>query len=264
LSDPDPTPVLVAAAERLAAAQTNRHRPSPSSTSRCTRANWFSETGVPPTETPDAESYMAAESGRMTEELMISLVNESGLARIEPLTEEERELTPNQLKLWNLRGGQIDQLGFIMVDKEEDDLVLVEFKRKSAWQFLKIARGKDIRETDTDIFQQVQLLLAALRLQKCLLVVVNWDRATLTRMAGKGGRPSGIYGEWVYASNPAALVAAKRAKMQGDYIDNETKASRVPRDYDPLANKFPCTWCPWLTACLGAEGIKRQPGRVGG
>lgn len=259
----NPTQALVEAAERLAASRPNRHRPSPSSVDNCTRANWFSETGVPPTEIPDAESYIAAESGRLTESLLIDIVNESGLARCDPLTEEERELLKPQLKKLSLRGGQYDQLGFIAKEGVEDDLVLVEFKRMNVRKFMEVSTKK-VREGDPGIYTQLQVLMVSLGLSRALLFCANWDRQALTSYnRKKEKRPVGLYGEWVDVSPIHAQIAGKRAAMQGQYIDNETNPARVPRDYDPLSSDWHCSWCDWRTPCLAAEGVKRTPGHVG-
>lgn len=258
-----PTKHLMEAAVRLAKKRnklSRRHTPSPSSVEYCTRRNWFNETGVEPTETPDAESFLAAESGRLTESLIIDVVNELGYGHVDPLTEKEREINKVALRRLNLRGGQFDQLLIVKnTSGEDDDVILLEFKRKSVYNFLDVVR-KGLLEGNPNEYQQVQLMLSALHLERCLYVAANWDRASLTSACRGKYRPPGIYGEWIEASPLAAEQAARRAAKQLKYIKNEPVAAKVPRDYEPHGGDkadWQCRWCPWWTACLKAEkGVK--------
>lgn len=261
---------FLAGAVALSKEHPSRHRPSPSSVARCTRQNWYSEKGVPPTEDPDGESYISAESGRESEKVLTAILNASGIARVEHLTEEERELKPFQLARVSLRGGQLDQLGFTPGNENDDgDLVLVEFKRKGVMDILMLWE-KGVRESQPDEYTQVQALMEALQLTRCLYVAANWDRGELTRhtvgqFAKKGNkcvsgcthktsernckRTPGVYLEWIPRVALAAKMIQKRAEMQTSYIENETNAARVPRDYSPYDGRFPCNWCSWWSQC---------------
>lgn len=257
-----------------------RHRPSPSSISRCTRQSWYSETGAPPTETPDGESWISAESGRESEKSLCRALNASGIARVDPLTEEERELQPFQLKRMNIRGGQIDQLGFVGRARQKDadgeweddgDLVLVEFKRKGVYDMLDLWRSLSVREKQPGEYDQMQTLMEALQLDRALYIAANWDRGQLTSH-GPGGfewrfkskwkagpateelergteRYPGAYLEWVPKNALTIRQLKARAAMQVQFIVNEKIAARVPKDYDPFLGKFPCTWCAWFRQC---------------
>lgn len=262
------TRVLLDAAVDLARVtneKNRRHTPSPSSVEYCTRRNWFAETGVPATELPDAEAFIAAESGRMTEDLMSRIVNHSRLGRVVPLTEQERELLPVQYKPLNMRGGQFDQM-LIMADEKgkDSDVALLEYKRKSVYDILNLHRQGLLASIPGE-YQQVQVLLKALKLERCLYVAVNWDRSALTRATRGQKRPPGLYAEWVPANAIAAHAASERAKLQTRYILTEKNPARVPRDYSPFGEgaDWQCKWCPWRTACLAAEGFHRKPGQVG-
>lgn len=257
------TQALIDAAKRLAAARPNRHRPSPSSIEASFRASWFSEKGVPPDNPnlPDAESYISAESGRLTESLLIDVVNESGLARLDPLTEEERELLPVQYRKLHLRGGQFDQVGHLMSGKTETDVVLVEFKRKSVYSFLEVAR-KGVREGAPSDYQQVQVLMHCLGLKRTLYFAANWDRGALTTACRGKERIPGIYGEWVSYSHVAALMAGKRAALQEQYILHEKDPARVPCECGDPADSWKARWCPWLNACRRADGKALYRGKL--
>lgn len=265
---------FLAGAVRLAKAHPDRHRPSPSSVTRCTRQNWYSETGVPKTEEPDGESFFSAESGRMTESLLSAVLNESGIARVEYLTEEERELQPYQLARVSMKGGQFDQLGFTPGHSKEDDgdLVLVEYKRKGVYDILDLWRKGSVREAKPDEYAQMQVLMEGLQLVRALYIAVNWDRGMLTSH-GPGGRYGwksekgierypGVYLEWVPRVALAAKMLKKRAEMQTNFIENETVAARVPRDYNPFEGRFPCNWCSWWKQCKLDSGGQAAPKRA--
>lgn len=255
-----PTRLLMEAAVRLAKkrnAASKRHVPSPSSVDNCTRRNWFSETGIPPSQDPDAESFFSAESGRLTESLITDVVNESGLGCVEPLTEGEREIPKVALARFNLGGGQFDQMMIEPGVRGEDaDVVLLEYKRKGAFDILDLHR-KGLREAIARDYQQVQLLMATTKLVRCLYIAVNWDRGALTSSSRSWAiRPTGIYAEWIDAVPAAAVAAAQRAAMQTKYITTEKVAARVPRDYDPHGGQkadWHCRFCPWWKTCLAAE-----------
>lgn len=264
--------------------QNRRHTPSPSSVEYCTRRNWFAETGVVATELPDAEAFIAAESGRMTESLISRIVNHSSLGRVVPLTDEERELIPAQYKPLNMRGGQFDQM-LVLTDQKgrEDDVVLLramalgigpeptprnllEYKRKSVYDILNLHRQGLLASLPGE-YQQVQVLLKALKLERCLYIAVNWDRSALTRASRGKERPPGLYAEWIEANPVAVYAASERAKMQSRYILTVKDAVKVPKDFnngsDGSKADWQCMWCPWRTACWSADGKKRKPGQVG-
>lgn len=260
---------LYAAATKLAGERADqpRHRPSPSSVSSCTRANWFSETGVPRTETPDPEAWIAAETGTLSEELHIKIVEAAGLGRIDPLTPEERELLPVQYKSMNFRGGQLDQLLVTVHAGVDEDVKLLEFKRLSYRDIKDLYTTNALSESKPDHHDQMQSLMQALGLNEGLYFGINWDRGALTALThGFETRPPGFYAEWIKLSPVAPNMLAERAGMQEYHIRNTKLARDVPRDYDPRPRKdspWQCRWCLWRGACLNAEGVKWTPRMVG-
>ena len=55
-------------------------------------------------------------------------------------------------------------------------------------------------------------------------------------------------------------VAKARAKWLTDWKANSGVASDVAREYEPTNDSFPCTYCPYLTACLAdGSGGQRAP-----
>ena len=251
---------LLDAALRLSDARPEREVPSPSSVARCTRQNWFKAQNVPKTHEPDnGESVIAAETGRLSEQFLIQVVEEAGLglAIFAQDDEEGRELVEEELATLSLKGGQVDNIvepadPSTTATTDPLDRVLVEFKRKGVFDILNLWKS-GLREAIPDEFTQVQALMHAKGLDRCLYVASNWDRGSLTWRTNKyDERPLGLYAEWVAYSRPTALAVKVRAEMQTRFIEGETDPARVPRDHDPFAGKFPCSWCRWMPTCKEA------------
>ena len=244
---------LLDAALRLSNARPERNVPSPSSVARCTRQNWFKAHDVPKTHEPDnGESVIAAETGRLSEQFLIQVVEEAGLglAIFAQDDEEGRELVEEELATLSLKGGQVDNI--VSMNVGDGPPALVEFKRKGVFDILNLWKS-GLREAIPDEFTQVQALMRAKGLARCLYVASNWDRGSLTWRTNKyDERPLGLYAEWVAYSRPTALAVKVRAEMQTRFIEGETDPARVPRDHDPFAGKFPCSWCRWMPTCKEA------------
>lgn len=245
---------LLGAARQLAAEDSGRGVPSPSSTPKCTRRNWYIAKGQDPDNFPDnGESYVAAESGRLTESLLASLVEKAGIgimqhSYLEGDQFQARELTPEECERIGTVGGQVDNVAV----GPGGVAFLVEFKRKGVFA-LKDLHRDGILEAEPDDYSQLQALMAARQLPQALYIVANWDRGAWTMQTRKwdGGRPDGLYAEWVSFNAPVASALRTRALMQRGYMNNGKDAGNVPRDFDDWT-KFPCTWCPFLKACKEA------------
>jgi hypothetical protein len=244
------------AALKIAAARPGRNVPSPSSVMRCTRQNWFKAHDVPRTFQPDnGESFISAESGRASEPTLLEIAcfMLDAVPVFAPLDEDSRELDEEELSRISMKGGQVDNV----LRLPDGELVLVEFKRKGIFGILDLLR-KDVREAEEEEWIQMQVLMAAKGLKRGLYVAANWDRGAFTShsvgryapKAKKGGeRPDAVDVEWVEYSEAAVTAARQRAEMQTRYIEGEEDPARVPRDYNPNDERFPCTWCPQWTLC---------------
>ncbi|KKN01641.1 hypothetical protein LCGC14_1125740 [marine sediment metagenome] len=242
---------FLAAALKLADERPDRPSPSPSSVMRCTRQNWLKMRGYPKTHQPDnGESYISAETGRVSEPVLTQIL----LAMDPPLvvgilfeTEEERELSADELAKVLMAGGQVDNVGVTA----EGEHVLIEYKRKGTFGYLDLLR-KGLREGAEDDYMQMQALMAAKGLKRGLYIAANFDRSALTANTRKWDeRPNGVHIEWVDFSPAAAKAAKQRAEMQQGYIDNEDDPAKVPRDYEPTGEnaRWPCGWCPFFKEC---------------
>lgn len=245
-------------ASDLSASREKRRVPSPSSHMYCHRRNWFSAKGVEPTEKPDGESYISAESGTASEPILASVIEAMGLGTLFYATGdvEGRELQPHHLEAISMAGGQFDNL----LQMHGGELALVEFKRKGVFDILSLWRSGVINACPND-YMQAQALMRGLRqdtkINRCLYVAANWDRGALTRFAktskGDKERPPGAYLEWIEYVPAAAAVSVKRAETQQRFIDTLEKAKDVPREYDPFGGKdWQCNWCSWTTVCKAA------------
>jgi len=244
---------FLAAALKLADERPGRNVPSPSSTMRCTRQNWFKAHGFPKTHQPDnGESAISAETGRVSEPVLTEIL----LAMDPPLVvgilfeatdEDARELSEEELAKVSMAGGQVDNIGIT----PEGEHVLIEYKRKGTFGFLDLLR-KGLREGAEDDFMQMQALMAGKGLKRGLYIAANFDRSALTANTRKWDeRPNGVHIEWVDFSPAAAKAAKQRAEMQQGFIDNEDDPAKVPRDYEPTGKhaRWPCGWCPFFKEC---------------
>lgn len=254
------TPAILEAAVQMWEGSPPRSAPSPSSVMDCYRRNYFNQTRVPRTERPDAESSIAAESGKATEFLMLSLIQNAGIADIEHQTDEEREIPQELLSQMNLLGGQYDALG----TTPEGERILIELKRKSVFPILKLHQGTGLSEVDEREYMQIQAMLHMLGLERCFYLAANWDRGALTfsgkksvgRVGENGGllvdgRIPGVYTEWIKANPVSVRVIQTRGQKLQDYLQLED-ASQVPREYTP-GKDWQCDWCGWKKACLAAK-----------
>lgn len=266
----------------------DRNVPSPSSLEDCTRGNWFRGRGVPKSDHPaDCETYMAQETGRVSEPVFSTLLHVSDLPGLGPLesivtgrglsAEQEREIGPEHLKPLHLRGGQFDDVCRLLLGKADNpELILVEYKRKNVFAYLDVFE-LGLQEGDRGEYTQLQLMLEALNLPRALYIAANLDRAMLTQHCrrgkypllprkGKGGlmvkerwgdqglRPCGVYVTIVEKSPAHIEYARGRAKMQLNHIENTENPADVPTDnHDPHRNTFPCTWCSHLKDCLKVD-----------
>lgn len=255
---------VLAAAQRLALSRPDRKRPSPSSTAKCTRANWYGMRGVERTDVaPDlGESFVSSESGGLTEPVLAAILEERGISLIFEQTDGEgRELTEEQLERIGCAGGQVDNIGY-WSEGRDDGQFLIEFKRKGTFG-IKSLTMKGVLEAEPDEYTQMQLLMHALELPRAYYLAANWDKGAWTweafpfgkpakwlREMGLDTRPPGIYQEWVEYNERSALAAVERAKMQHGFISSEDDSRKVPRDYEPGSTRFPCGYCPWRKRCM--------------
>ena len=245
------TPAILEAAIKMWEESPSRRAPSPSSVMGCYRQNYFIQTGVPRTNRPDAESSISAESGKATELVLLSLIQNAGIVDVEMQTDEEREIPEDLLATLNLTGGQYDAVG----TTPDGERVLIELKRKGVFQILDRHKHEDLSVADEREYMQIQAMLHALGLDRCFYLAANWDRGALTRHSkGKGpDRTVGIYTEWITRNPISAKVIAQRGQKLQDYLQVEDVSS-VPREFD-VNKDWQCKapWCGWREACLAAK-----------
>lgn len=257
---------FLSAASSLSAERKGRAVPSPSSVAKCFRQLWYKGTDAEPTEPPDGESYVSAETGRLTEGLMAGILERSGLVkRMIYQTEEERELEPWELERMGFAGGQHDHLA----ESHDGDLILVEFKRKPAFKIKDLAK-RGLQVVEPVEYYQVQSLLHAKRLERAIYIAVFASRQEVTQ-AMEGDIRFAVHIEEVEYKKGAALAMKDRAAKATMYINNVTDGALVPRSsveggLDPRARKFPCgtvnrakvftPWCPYYRRCL--EDTERE------
>ena len=273
---------------RLRREEAGRKTPSPSSYSRCTRQVVGKAIGVPSDNEGelDHESWMAANSGGLTEPALHKLVIESGIA--EPISDKEwraagvyppsskkkfREIMPQKLKPFGMKGGQIDDIMRVNdykgrpSDLPVGSLILVEYKRKgvfghySLWKIGDDGQQSGVQGDDSGEMEQAQAYLAILGIPYTLYFSAAWDRSALTWASNAhyvykkwDFRPSGFYAEWIKAGDPDLLKEAisDRTSMLSSYIKKDTQLADVPRDFNPFADKFPCPYCEIWNACKEA------------
>ncbi len=241
---------LLNACVALAEEQPTRAVPSPSSVNDCFRRNWFRARGTTPTEKPDAESFIAAESGRLTEPLLAMIVWKAGLGAVARGSAggRLRELDALELDPLNLSGGELDAT---LLTPEGEEVVL-EFKRKGVFRILDLRR-KGLLEAEPNDYTQLQALMFASGCQKALYFAANWDRSALTANTRKWDeRPSGIYAEWVVADELTTGAIASRAGQTQGYIKLDDP-KQVPKSFDPYKPDWQCDWCSWHGACKKAD-----------
>lgn len=256
--------LLLKAALQLGEARPDRAVPSPSSVTRCTRENWFKARGYEKTHEPDnGESVISAESGRLTEPLLLAVtcLAYDASPMYQQDDESGRELDEEELARVSMAGGQVDNILTIHGDNGVPagvlgENVLVEFKRKGVFPYLKLLRA-DVREGAESDYVQMQSLMHAKQLPYALYVAANFSRDALTANTRKWDeRPPGIIGEWVLYNEAEALAAKQRAETQLHYIHTVDDPASVPTDYqgarlEPGAGKFPCSWCRYWVTCKG-------------
>lgn len=253
-------------ARKLASEQKSRRVPSPSTISDCIRRLWYKATDTPPSNPPDHESYVTAETGRLSEPLLGNILVASGLVKrmlYDQNDEEGRELESWELERGALAGGQVDNIA----ETEDGGQVLIEFKRRPA---VEVARlwSYGIERAQPHHFYQVQALLHAKGLRTAYYVVVAHSRREVTLATNASKRPF-VYIEKVRYNRPIALQLKNRAIEINRYIKSVRFASKVPTrsmigDLDPAAKKFPCAtvnqdgdftpWCPYYNLC-SQEGV---------
>lgn len=227
--------------------------PSPSSVSACTRENWFKAANskddsmyIPDNFPGGGEVSIIAESGRLTETVLIDSAIEAGL--IDGISMSTRKLFVEELEIIHMQHGEFDGIG-----KTPDGPVLIECKRKGVFALKELVRAGAVITGAANDYTQMQTYMMALGLPRALYIAVGWDRSAWTQNNRKGAeRPPMAHIEWVQFNEAAASLAVSRADMQQGYIDTAEYPGDVPRDYDPKQKKFPCTWCPWFNHCREA------------
>ena len=155
----------------------------------------------------------------------------------------------------SLAGGQHDSL----METPDGEIVLIEYKRKSAYGYLEIWE-KGLAQGNSDDYVQIQTMMVAKELSRCLYVVASFSRAELTREASYRKlypRPSGLYAEWVPVSRQAGLLAKRRAEGITYLLETVHHPEDVPRDYEPVGPRggdgdIQCQWCPVRRHCVEA------------
>lgn len=250
-----------AGARKLAIEQKTRRVPSPSTISDCARRLWYRGTETPPSDAPDHEAYVTAETGRASEAVLSNILVASGLAKslvYDPGDEDSRELASWELERGALAGGQVDNIA----ETEDGGLILIEFKRRPAIDVVKLY-AKGIQEAQPHHFYQVQALMHGKRLRTCYYIVVAHSRREVT-LAAEGRKRPFAYIEKVDYNKSIALELKRRAAEINRYIHSARYACRVPtrsmtEELDPAKPRFPCAsvnrqgeftpWCPYYSLC---------------
>lgn len=236
------------AINRLAMEEEDRRVPSPSSVYSCSRQVWARARKIPQDNFPDdtGEGWIAARSGKLTEPLFNIIIEAAGIGQIKKV--DDREMGPEQLAILGMAGAESDDT-MVGMDWGGETEVLVEKKRKRAQDIVTL-HEKGLAEGIANEYGQIQSYMAMLGLTRCFYIAINWSRAELTMLCRKKPvRYSGIYTEWVDISTPEVASIKSRVSKLNDLIENVDNMGDVPREYDPRAGKFPCTWCPVLKAC---------------
>lgn len=284
--------MLQQAALQIRREEEGRKVPSPSSYSRCMRQTVGKALGlgVDNEGELDHESLMAAESGRMTENVLRDLIEAAGIGTILRTDEElvaastkvaamtslmDHEFSSKILSTIGMKGGQFDDLMIANAYKgmpkglKAGDLVLVEYKRKGMFNFLSLweedddggMKGVFGNEQDSGEFSQAQAYMNLLGVKWGFYFAANWDRSALTYASNnqwvwkkKDYRPSGFYTEWIEAGEHSLIAEGilDRTTAITSHIEAEDDLSDVPREYDPFTSKFPCPYCPIFQACKEA------------
>lgn len=251
---------FIKGAQKLAIEQKHRRVPSPSTIGDCFRRLWYQAHEVPRSNLPDGESYIVAETSRLSEIVLSDILIASGLVtslEYDPRDEEARELSREELARGALAGGQVDNIGIT----PDDERVLIEYKRRPAVEILKL-HEMGVKQAQPHHYYQLQALLHAKAMETAYYVVVSHSRreVSITSLAGKRFP---VYIERVKYDPDLAQQLVKRAKTAWRYINKAKNAGSVPTEsmsehLNPNAVRFPCAtqrdgiltpWCPYFTRC---------------
>ena len=190
---------------------------------------------------------MSQEIGKRMEPFLTDLAANAYEAAPQYDTEEERELSPEELSRINCKGGQVDN---IMVGSDGTPFLL-ELKMKGVYRYLDVVKNG----IPGDEQLQMQAYMKAKGVSKALYIAGNMDRSALTKASRGKERPRGIWETWLPAKPLTQQAGLDRANMLHSEIAKEDPAT-VTRQYNPDPSKgkvdWNCDWCPFKRACLKA------------
>ena len=197
-----------------------------------------------PSDNRQVASTLAASMGTAVESVVTALFEPLGIS-----TKQVKILNPDII---GCRGGTVDQVWCMDYTSQQ---YVVEVKRLGVWSYLDLVeRGVEL--SHPSYYAQVQLYMHALDIDKALLVAIAAD-PTATRWVSerikKRTAPPPLWVEEIEYDVSETVGLIRRARRQGQLIDDMTLTmADVPRDYNPLSDKFPCDYCQWQTKCITA------------
>mgnify|MGYP001574493661 CR=1 FL=1 len=130
--------------------------------------------------------------------------------------------------------------------------VLWDSKLRNCYGFKDLLKGP-LKQQDAGMYLQMQEGMQATDTERALITVHPHDLSTwkveLSRAKLTLAEPA-VHRIWVERDEKAQQLAVDRA--QG-LLAAKALGKMVRREFNPASNKFPCTYCPYMVACVQAD-----------
>ena len=255
-----------------------RTKPRASALAACARQQAYDMSNTPTDEIGVAGSRLSydadltGEQGRAFEGLM-----ERALASMGVKVESAQIVLPDDYPVSGHPDGELDLSGYMgrtEVDGTKDTRKWgVEFKHLGRFGYTKAIRN-GLRIAHPQYILQAGLYGDALGWDAVLFIVSSQDASSIRADAAASLRyksPDARWGartDWhpkihietmeiKEVQNGLLPIAKARARWLTDWKLNDGRPTAVAREYEPAADKFPCTYCPYLSTCV-ADGNSGQ------
>lgn len=235
------------------------HVPSPSGIASCRLRQWFMGQGVPRSDRVPVESIKKMESGRVIEDFWRTVYTRAGFHVVSPTP----PLTVGTMKS---KGGDgiLYVAGNTTLGLPQGAAALLELKDLGAWSYTDFIKH-GLQQSSPDYWMQVQVYMHGYGLKYCVFHAGMAD-ASGTKWIWQRIKkePDPIPPFWleVIPYDPSVALAAitRAAEVTWARENFPAEGGRIPielRDFDSPTlvrqHKYPCGWCGWATACVGAE-----------